>query len=137
LRALGVDFGGKRIGIAVAEVEARVASPRAAIAASGALRRDAAAISEIFNKEQATIIVVGEPLGAEGEPTKMSKICRKLGEEIALLGHEVRFVDESMTSVAATADMRAMDWTAAQRRRHIDSEAACRILERFFDASES
>ena len=83
MRALGVDFGGKRIGIAVAEVEARVASPRAAISASGALRRDAALISEICKKEQAEIIVVGEPLGAEGEPTKMSKICRKLGDEIA------------------------------------------------------
>ena len=136
MRALGVDFGGKRIGIAVAEVEARVASPRSAIAASGALKRDAIAISEIFKKEQATISVVGEPLGAEGEATKMSKICRKLGEEISLLGHDVRFVDESMTSVAAAADMRVQDWTAAQRRRHIDSEAACRILERFFDAQE-
>ena len=134
MRALGVDFGGKRIGIAVAEVEARVASPRAAISASGALRRDAALISEICKKEQAEIIVVGEPLGTEGEPTKMSKICRKLGDEIAQLGHEVRFVDESMTSVGATADLRLQDWTAAQRRRHIDSEAACRILERFFDA---
>jgi len=134
LRALGVDFGGKRIGIAVAEVEARVASPRSAIEASGALRRDAAAISELCKKEQATLIVVGEPLGADGEPTKMSKICRRLGDEIALLGHDVRFVDESMTSVAATADLRKQDWTAAQRRRHIDSEAACRILERFFDA---
>ncbi len=129
-----MDFGGKRIGIAVAEVEARVASPRAAIAASGALRRDAAVISELVAKEQASVVVVGEPLDAEGGPTKMSKICRKLGEEISLLGHDVRFVDESMTSVGATADMRAMDWTAAQRRRHIDSEAACRILERFFDA---
>ena len=134
MRALGVDFGGKRIGIAVAEVEARVASPRSAIEASGALRRDATAISELCKKEQATLIVVGEPLGADGEPTKMSKICRRLGDEITLLGHDVRFVDESMTSVAATADLRKQDWTAAQRRRHIDSEAACRILERFFDA---
>lgn len=134
MRALGVDFGGKRIGIAVAEVEARIASPRAAIAASGALKRDAAAISELCRKEEATLVVVGEPLGTESEPTKMSKICRKLGAEISLLGHEVRFVDESMTSVGATADLRAQDWTAAQRRRHIDSEAACRILERFFDA---
>ena len=134
MRALGVDFGGKRIGIAVAEVEARVASPRVAIAATGALRRDAAAISELCKKEMAEVVVVGEPLDAEGGATKMSKICRKLGDEIALLGHEVRFVDESMTSVGATADLRAQDWTAAQRRRHIDSEAACRILERFFDA---
>ena len=86
-------------------------------------------IKDIYSKEMATAVVVGLPLGSEGEDTKMSKVCRKLGEEIAKLGCPVHYVDEAFTSVNATAHLRDHDWTAATRRKHIDSEAACQILE--------
>ena len=41
-------------------------------------------------------------------------------------------VDEALTSVDAEERLRRHNWTAAQRDRHKDSEAACIILERFF-----
>ena len=132
MRVVGVDFGGTRIGIAVGETEPEVASPRAAIKASGTLRVDAGQIKDIYSKEMATAVVVGLPLGSEGEDTKMSKVCRKLGDEIAKLGCPVHYADEAFTSVNATTHLRDHDWTAATRRKHIDSEAACQILERFF-----
>lgn len=134
MRVLGVDFGGKRIGIAVGETEFQIASPRAAIEASGTLRIDAETIAKIAKAETATEVVIGTPLDADGAETKMSKICRKLGDEVLKTGFPVHFVDESLTSVGSEKALREHDLTAAQRRKHIDSEAACRILERFFDA---
>jgi putative holliday junction resolvase len=134
MRVLGIDFGGKRIGVATGETEFKIATPRAAFVASGTLRIDAEQVKKIATEEQVKNVVLGVPLDSEGAETKMSRICRMLGSEIEKLGLEVAYVDESMTSVASQASLREFDLTAAQRRRHIDSEAACRILERFFDA---
>lgn len=126
-----MDFGGTRIGIAVAETEPGVASPRPAIKASGTLRVDAQLILEIKKKELAETVILGLPLDENGQDTKMSKICRKLGEELTKLDISVEHIDESFTSIAANQALYNQDWTAATRRKHIDSEAACQILERY------
>jgi putative Holliday junction resolvase len=124
-----VDFGSKRIGLAVGETEGGAVSPRAAIASIKGLAGNAAAIAAVAKREEAEAIVVGVPGNVEDE--RMADVCRKLGEEIRALGINVYEVDESMSSLQAEQALRAHDWTAAQRRRHLDSEAACQILERF------
>lgn len=130
MRALGVDFGRARIGLACAEREAGVASPRRPLAASGTLRVDAKAIAEAAAREEAAVVVIGLALDADGE-TPMSRVARRLGAEVEALGWRVEFVDESLTSHSAEADMAAVGMTAAQRRKAVDGEAACRILERW------
>jgi putative Holliday junction resolvase len=133
LRALGIDFGGKRIGIAVGESEHGVTSPRPTLEATGTLRLDAANIVQLMKKDEATLAVIGLPL-VEGEESKMSRICRMLGGEIEKLGAAVAYVDESLTSSSAETNLKEHDWTAATRKKHLDSEAACQILERYFSA---
>lgn len=131
MRVLGIDFGGKRIGVAVGETEHGLASPRPTLEATGTLRLDATNIADLTKKENAQAVVVGLPL-VEGEETKMSRICRMLGAEIEKLGLPVSYVDESLTSSSAEANLKNQDWTAATRKKHLDSEAACQILERYF-----
>jgi putative Holliday junction resolvase len=133
LRALGIDFGGKRIGIAVGESEHGVTSPRPTLEATGTLRLDAANIVQLMKKDEATLAIIGLPL-VEGEESKMSRICRMLGTEIEKLGATVEYVDESLTSSSAETNLKEHDWTAATRKKHLDSEAACQILERYFSA---
>jgi putative transcription antitermination factor YqgF len=128
---LGVDFGGKRIGIAVGESDHNVATPRPQIEATGTLRLDALNIYALATKEEAKAIVIGTPV-VGNEETKMSRICRMLGAEIEKLGGKVEYVDESMTSVRAEEALRTQQWTAATVKKHLDSEAACQILERYF-----
>lgn len=134
MRALGVDFGLRRIGLAVG-----VASPRACRAlpvlpASGALGKDAAAIAGIARTEEADLVVVGVPENAED--TRQADLCRRLAEAIGGLGLDVRLVDESLTSREAQAAMARAGLRAARRRRAVDGESACRILDRFFDSLE-
>ncbi len=126
-----MDFGGQHIGIAVGESGHGVVSPRSNLSASGTLKRDAEAIHNLAKKEQATDVVVGLPL-SDGEDTKMSKVCRKLGEEIAKLGWNVHYVDESLTSHASEQEMLQAGLKGSERRKRVDGEAAARILERFF-----
>lgn len=133
MRLLGVDFGFKRIGLAIGETDARIATPRPAMAASGALKRDAEALNLLARREQAKAIVLGYPLGDEGETGRMARIARTLKEHLEALGHQVHLVDESLTSVEAESAMLEAGLKASERKKARDGEAACRILERYMD----
>ncbi len=132
MRAVGVDFGQKRIGLAVGDLATGLASPRPTQPATGTLARDAEAIAALAKREEATAVVIGLPLDAEGQETPMCRVCRLLGSRVEELGLQVSFVDETLTSQAAHADLERQGLTIAQTKRRLDSEAACRILERFF-----
>lgn len=133
MRALGVDFGFARIGLAVGD--SRIAlGPRPALKASGKLATDARAIHQVAQREQATVVVVGVPLG--GSSDRQARICRQLAGHIRDLGWEVAEVNEALSTVEAAARLADTEWTAAQRRRAIDGQAAIIILERFFDEQE-
>jgi putative Holliday junction resolvase len=127
-----VDLGTKRIGLAVGETEHAIATPRPALAATGTLKRDAENVSLRAKSEEADLVVIGLPVDLNGEEGNMARIMRRFGALLAELGHEVSFVDETLTSVAATATLARADLTIAESRKRKDGEAACLILERFF-----
>jgi len=130
MRVLGVDFGSKRIGIALGETEGRVASPRPALVPSGKLKTDALTLTKLAQAESAEAIALGIPDYADA---KMANICRRLASEIEALGYQVHLVDESFTSVEAESVLLEMGFKASHRKRMRDGEAACRILDRFFE----
>jgi len=117
--------------VAIGETEHKVATPRPQIEATGTLRLDAANIFALVTKEEAKAVVIGTPTVGT-EETKMSRICRMLGAEIEKLGGKVEYVDESLTSVRAEEALKNQQWTASTVKKHLDSEAACQILERYF-----
>jgi putative Holliday junction resolvase len=132
-----VDFGFKRIGLAVTESEVGLPAALPAIAASGALRKDASKIVELARQKGAIAIVLGLPVEEDGEEGRMAKICRQLGDLIQGLGLAVHFVDEGLTSVTAESQMREAGLKASLRKRRRDGEAAALILERFLNESKN
>ncbi|MDX2066660.1 MAG: Holliday junction resolvase RuvX [Fimbriimonadaceae bacterium] len=132
MRVLGVDLGRKRIGLAVGESAPGVASPRPVLAASGTLRQDADAIARRATAESADAIVLGLPLNHDGTPSRMSRVIDQLAELLRERGQTVHTVDEFMTSQEAEAVLAESGLRASQQKRALDSEAACRIIERFF-----
>jgi putative Holliday junction resolvase len=135
MRVVAVDFGGRRIGLAVGDSGVGVASPRRNLEASGTLAKDAEAIVRFAESEKAGLVVIGLATDAEGE-TRQSQVCRKLGERVAALGVEVDYVDESHTSAEAERDMLEAGLKGSERRKRSDAEAACRILERYFERTQ-
>lgn len=143
MRLLGVDFGFKRIGIAVAETDPEIISARPTIEASGTLKSDAQRLIEMARKEEAEALVLGLPLEEDGIEGRMARICRTLAGHISDGGVVVHLVDESMTSLEAEVRLRAAptrqessgkrgdDMKASQIRKLKDGEAARLILERF------
>lgn len=131
MRLVGVDFGARRIGIAMGETEVKIATARPPMIASGKLATDAQNLVNFMREEQAAAIVLGVPEHEYDE--RMAKICRRLGDEMVKLGAVVHFVDESFTSVEADSALKTTNLTAAGRRKLRDGEAACQILERYFE----
>jgi putative Holliday junction resolvase len=131
VRVLGVDFGSKRIGLAVGDTEFGIASPRAAVDSKKGLAQNVPTLLETMKEEEAKAIIIGIPT-LEERDSESAKVCRQFAQRLRDAGAEVIEIDEALTSVAADERLREHDWTAAQRDRHRDSEAACLILERFF-----
>jgi len=137
MRVLAVDFGFKRIGLAVGESDPVIATPRPSLTALGSLKRDAEQIGQFAKREQVEQVVVGLPLEPDGEPGRMAKICRQLADHLTNLGLKVALVDESLSSKVAEQTLRETNLTAAGRRKRIDGEAAVVIFERYIDEQTS
>lgn len=137
MRLLGVDFGFKRIGIAVVDSDAGIPSPRPALDASGKLKTDAETLKRLAAREEAQGIVLGLPIEPAGEEGRMARVCRQLAGHIEAQGLSVFLVDERLTSVEAERNLLQEDLTGAMRRKRRDAEAACLILERYLDGEKA
>ena len=133
MRLLGIDFGFKRIGVAIGESEVGIVTPRSAIAASGGLKADAKTIAALARKEEVKAIVLGLPVEETGNEGRMARICRTLAQHLTDLGETVHLVDEKYSSIEAEQVLAEAGLKPSQWKEHKDSEAAGLILERYFN----
>jgi putative Holliday junction resolvase len=66
VRAVGLDLGSKRIGVAVSDLSGTVASPLLVLQRSRSRRHDHDAIARLVRDEEADVVVVGLPLHLSG-----------------------------------------------------------------------
>ena len=76
MRLLGVDFGFKRIGLAIAESEFKVITPKPSLEATGTLLRDAQNIDALARREEIRAIILGLPIEEDGNQGKMARVCQ-------------------------------------------------------------
>jgi len=134
MRTLGIDFGERRIGLAISDPEGRFALPwRTLERASDAAA--VAAIAAIVEAEQVAAIVVGEPLRpADGAPTAAARRARSFGEKLArATGRPVEWIDESLTSAEADERLSAAGVPRAGRAARRDAVAAQIVLQEALD----
>jgi len=136
LRALGVDFGLRRIGLAVSDPTGTVATPLETLQRRAGKRPPLARMERLGRELSVQHVVVGLPLDLQGEETEWCAEVRSLGERLASrLGVPVSFVDERLTSVRAERAIRSMGLPRQQRERkeRIDAAAAQLILQAWLD----
>lgn len=105
-RALGIDFGEKRIGLAVSDPEGRWALPLTTLERQTD-RRAAYAIASIARTEEVEVLVLGEPLGENGEVGEAALRIRRFGERLQRAARmPVVRVDERLTTVEASERLR-------------------------------
>ena len=133
MRALGIDFGERRIGLAISDPEGSYALPSETLVRTddrGAL----AAIAAIVRREEVTWIVVGEPLRSDGSAGPPAERARRFAARLsALCGLPVETQDETLTSREADHRLRDAGVTPARRRERRDALAAQLLLQEALD----
>ena len=134
-RALGLDLGSKRIGVAVADRTGTIASPLLVLERSGSQKRDHLAIAELVAEEEAVIVVVGLPLNMSGSSGPAAKAAVDEAAALAtVVNVPVVTFDERRTTVTADEAMMEAKMRAQARRRIVDKIAAAVMLQNWLDA---
>lgn len=127
------DYGTRRIGVAVGQTLTGTASPAGALPSSG-LGPDWGAVKQCLHEWGPSRVLVGLPYNMDGSDTVLTATCRAFGDELAQrTALPVEFVDERLTSRAATDELREARRSGAKTRRvrpeDVDANAARLILE--------
>ncbi|MFZ9627977.1 MAG: Holliday junction resolvase RuvX [Ilumatobacteraceae bacterium] len=134
MRALGIDFGSKRIGVAVSDRSGTIASPLTVLQRSGSVARDHAAIARLVVDEEAEVVVVGLPLNMDGSMGPAARAAVTEAKALAtVVGVPVISVDERRTTVTAERAMKEASMRAEDRRKVVDKVAAAVILQHWLD----
>ena len=130
---LGLDYGRKRIGVAISTSSQSVAMPLTTLAAAPVevLEHELQALAREY---RAVAIIVGLPLHMTGEDSEMAREVRQFGERVReLTGLPVVYFDERLTSALAEQSLRAGGLTEKKRRARRDRVAAQIMLQHFLD----
>jgi putative Holliday junction resolvase len=136
-RALGVDLGERRIGLALSDPSRTVASPHAVLRRSGDRDADRRAIVDAARAAGASVIVVGLPLSLSG---KIGPAARAALEEVDALrsvaaGIEVVVQDERLTTVTAERALDEGRMSREDRRDVVDKVAAAVMLQSWLEGA--
>ncbi len=124
---LALDVGERRIGVAVASVAARIATPLKTLARHDSTIED---ILQLTIEEQAKAIVLGLPRNLSGEHTAQTRTIEAFGRELEqALAIPLYWQDEAVTSRQAEAELEARG--KPYRKEDIDALSATYILEDF------
>lgn len=131
MRIIGLDIGEKRIGVARADSDTRIAVPAGYLLVDGSEWQKIAKIASLNNTR---FFVVGLPRSNEGQETAQSEYVRNWVKELKhhIPGARVRLQDESLTSVVA--EERLKERGRPFEKGEIDAEAATVILQDFLES---
>lgn len=136
-RVLGLDYGERRIGVAISDPTGTIAQPLPTIRRRAGKRPPFAKIKELIEKWEAESIVVGLPVETSGEEGPQAELARAFGEGLAKRTQlPVSYWDERFTSKRARREMALMAPPARVRREkgRIDALAAVLILGAYLNA---
>ena len=137
MRALGVDPGSRRIGLALSDEDRIIASPLSTVQVTG--REQAAReVAAIVVEHTVTQIVVGHPLRLDGSEGEAARLARWFADRLhALTKVPVELWDERLSSVGAERALRSAGVKAKDQRGKVDRVAAAMLLQSYLDAQRA
>ena len=133
MRILAVDHGEKRIGLALSDPTATLASSLTVIKHVSRLM-DAAQVANLASENEVGLIVIGQSFDEEGNPNlagrRAAKFAEALKEQTPI---PVELFDESFSTQDARATVIEMGFSRKKRAGHHDSLAAVMILRSYIE----
>ncbi|HJU68886.1 MAG TPA: Holliday junction resolvase RuvX [Gemmatimonadaceae bacterium] len=129
-RVLAIDYGERRIGLAISDPTRTIASPAGFVTRRAGKRPPVAELVRQAESLGARAVVLGLPLDDEGNETARSEEVRRVGAELERrTGLSVTYLDERYTTAAALRTIREMEGSTRGRRGDIDALAATILLQ--------
>ncbi len=136
-RLIGLDLGAKTIGVAISDVERRLASPLKTLP-RGAFATDANSLAAIFAEFEIAEIVLGLPLDLDGRDNPRAQSTRAFARNLsARTNLPIVYWDERFSTAVVTRALIANDVSRARRAQVVDKMAAAYILQGALDRLSS
>jgi putative Holliday junction resolvase len=134
MRALALDLGDRRIGVAVSDADERVASPVTVLERTRDRERLHRQIAELVVEWDVAILVVGLPLSLDGGTgPAAAKVEAEAAELGKVVGVPIELHDERLSTVTAERMLKERDLDGRARRKVVDMVAASVILQDWLD----
>jgi putative pre-16S rRNA nuclease len=129
-RWMAIDWGERRIGLAISDPAGIIASPAGVIVRRTGKRAPVAELVRRSEALEARGVVMGLPLDGNGNETPRSMECRRVAAELARrTSLPVALVDERYTTAAALRGVRESGGKARDRKQDVDALAAAVLLQ--------
>ena len=133
MKAMGIDFGLKRIGIALSDATKFLASPFSTYHRKDE-EEDINYFVDLIDKEKVDEIVCGLPLNMQGEEQEIARLTREFMDKIAKIKPiKISFVDERLSSLMAEEMLKQTEKDWKKRKEKLDSVSASIILQEYLD----
>lgn len=132
-RLIGLDLGTKTIGLALSDVERRIATPLDTIRRTK-FTRDIEVLKAFLDRYGVAVLVIGLPLNMDGsEGPRVQSTRAFVREALPLVTRPFVFWDERLSTAAVTRQLIAQDASRARRAAVVDKMAAAYILQGALD----
>jgi len=132
-RILAIDFGTKRVGVAVSDALGITAQGLPTLERTR-LRDDLEHLASVVAEYEVERVLVGNPVGHSGGETAMSAQAAEFAEKLRRrVPCPVELRDERLTSAEANRTLRDSGMSIAKRQRAVDQMAAVLILQGYLD----
>ena len=132
-RYIGLDFGGRRVGVAVSDPGGLIAQPYDTLVIKN-LNEAVSGVCRLVAEFDAAGVVLGLPLNLSGDVSDLSLTVRKFADRLrAACPIPIHFEDERLSSKQAEATLHAMGKKIKGNKEKIDRISAALILQTFLD----
>jgi putative Holliday junction resolvase len=126
MRYLGIDFGEKRVGIAISDEEGKFAFPTVVLSNDKELIKN---IVDLCMQNRVEVVVMGESRNYQGQINEIMWKIESFKKQLEIIGYKVVFEPEFMTSVQASQ--------VTGENKMLDASAAAIILQSYLDKSKN
>jgi len=137
LRYLGIDYGLKRVGLAISSRDEKIVTPYKTLIKSSKkkLLKD---LKEIIEKEGVEAVVVGLPMAADGSETLTTRQVKNFVAELKkCISKPIYLMDESYSSFVATSRLKEAGISSKKIKKIIDQVAAQDILTSYLNPKKN
>ena len=131
-RLLAIDYGARRVGLALTDPLKMIASPYRTIIKKNNTNL-IEEIERIIAEEDVELTIIGLPLGMAGQITEQTKKVEEFVDKLTARGIVIKYEDERWSSIAAKRSMKEQNIKSGYNKDLVDQTAAAIFLQQYLE----